>query len=233
MSDYSNLTIITPTLNEVENISELINELTNTLPSAFIIVSDDGSSDGTREKVLEIEETNSHVSLLDRSNENIKGLTASIIHGIREANTEYFCVIDADLQHPPEVLKELHALLISGCDISAGRRNPYKENQGIHRIIVTKVATLIAKIYFKIKGISVNDPMSGLFAAKKDYVLDIINKDESRFEPKGYKVLFDILKAAPRGTKFKDVLYQFRFRTGGESKMQAKHAWYFLRGLLK
>ena len=232
--NYSTLTIITPTLNEADNIRELIESLVNLYPDVFIIVADDGSNDGTQDRVLEINRFNKHIILLDRKNEPVKGLTASIVDGILKTQTKFFCVIDADLQHPPEVIGQIYDNLINGYDIVSGRRNPYKENQGLHRIIVTKIATIIARIYFKIlKGFTVHDPMSGLFGGHTYLVQEIIKNSQKRFEPKGYKVLFDILKACPRGVNFKDILYQFRFRTGGQSKMSAKHGWYFLRGLLK
>ncbi|MEX0595369.1 MAG: hypothetical protein WD512_02635, partial [Candidatus Paceibacterota bacterium] len=140
----------------------------------------------------------------------------------------------ADLQHPPLLIKELYDYAKGGIKIVAGVRNPYQENQGWHRIFVTKMATLLAKIYLKIFiNIKASDPMSGFFVAHTRDCQKLIAKYADRFEPCGYKVFFDLLKVSPRGTSYREIQYQFSFRTSGKSKLSPKHAFYFLRGLLK
>lgn len=231
---FSDFTIISPALNEAENITELIETLSSLFPEVKIIVADDGSTDGTQSICQEFSRQGLAVTLLDRSKETEKGITASVLDAIQNCKTTYFAVIDADLQHPPEVLQKLFVLLKENYAVVSGARIPYQENQGMHRIIVTRLATYLAKIYLRLfKKLSVQDPMSGFFAAKTDYVQSIIKDNFSRFELNGYKVFFDLLKSSPADLKFSEIQYQFRFRKGGQSKLKPMHALYFLRGMLR
>ena len=63
--DYSSVTVIIPTLNESENIGELIRMITGTYPGIKITVADDGSTDGTGKIVRAIGKANGKVKLLD------------------------------------------------------------------------------------------------------------------------------------------------------------------------
>ncbi len=232
--DFSDLTIISPTLNEEQNIPELLRVLTEIYTGASIIIADDGSKDRTAEIVRDWIIKNPKIKLLDRSAKPVKGLTASVMEAIQEAETKYFLVIDADLQHPPLLIKDLYDLARNGTKIVAGVRKPYQENQGWHRIVITKSATLLAKLYLKIvKGLIVSDPMSGFFLSNSQDCQKLIKEHELRFEPLGYKVFFDLLKIFPKDTSYQEIQYQFSFRTNGKSKLSPKHAFYFLRGLLK
>ena len=42
------------------------------------------------------------------------GLSGAVLHGMKVARGKYLCVMDADLQHPPEKLPDLLAMLRSG-----------------------------------------------------------------------------------------------------------------------
>lgn len=231
--DYSKLTVITPTLNESRNIAELIQVLLNLYPGVSVIVADDGSNDGTQSIVNQFHKANSRVRLLDRTYAAVHGLTASVMDAILSVDTEFFIVIDADLQHPPELIAEIYSKITDANTIVSGRRNPYQENQGWHRIFMTRISTLIARLYLKSKGLSVGDPMSGFFGCNTKLAKEIVRNNSARFQGEGYKILFDLLKSAPSGIVFNEVGYQFRFRTEGKSKLQPKHALYFLRSLFK
>ena len=75
--------------------------------------------------------------------------------------------------------------------------------------------------------------MSGFFGGKTSFVQGVIKSNKNRFEPRGYKVFFDLLKATSGSFNYAETMYQFRFRTSGESKLAPRHAWYFLRSLLR
>ena len=234
LNTFSDLTIISPTLNEEKNIEELLSILSESFVDVSIIIVDDGSSDRTTAIVEDWSTKNKKVRLINRKNAEVKGLTASVMEGIKDARTNFFAVIDADLQHPPLLIKDLYDLANLGTSFVAGVRKPYQENQGWHRILVTKVATQLAKFYLKFfKGLSCSDPMSGFFVAQTKLCQEIINNFENRFEPKGYKIFFDLLKLAPKGITYQEIQYQFSFRTSGKSKLNPMHAIYFLRGLFK
>lgn len=75
--------MIIPTYNEEGTIVTLMELLIKLYPGISIIFDDDGSSDYTQKKVYEFLNQVNHVFLLDRSNEKIKGLTASVLDGIK------------------------------------------------------------------------------------------------------------------------------------------------------
>ena len=231
--NYSELTIITPTLNEADNIRELHDSLYSLYPEISMIVADDGSKDSTVETVKDLQKRNKKLFLIDRKEESVKGLTVSILDGIKACETKYFCVMDADLQHPPEVVSKLYEMVCKKYDIVSGCRKPYQENQGFHRIIITRIATFFAKSYLKLNGLKIVDPMSGFFCSKTELCKKIIDQNYNRFEFSGYKVLFDLLRLVKEKISFKEYSYQFRFRKGGKSKLQPKHGLYFLRSLFK
>ncbi len=87
-------TIIIPTLNEQENIGRMISHLLSIHPLLSIIVSDDGSTDGTSEIVKEWNLKNKKIFFLDRKGEPIKGLTISLVDALNIVKTKYFFVID-------------------------------------------------------------------------------------------------------------------------------------------
>lgn len=231
---YSDLSIIIPTLNEAGNIRELITELLELYPQVKILVVDDGSRDGTIELVSNLSRTNPQVDLLDRTTAEVKGITAAVLAGIDHVSTKYFQVIDGDRQHPPALIKDLYAKLLTGNQLVSGARLPYKENQGLHRILITKVATSLARAVLSLKlGRRVQDPMSGFFAGERIFVKRLIENNTAAFVPQGYKILFDLLKLNNRQFAFSEIPYQFLFRSNGQSKLRPKHAFLFLKSILK
>ncbi|MEI8384650.1 MAG: glycosyltransferase, partial [Nitrosomonadaceae bacterium] len=98
--------VVIPTLNETDNIDPLLTRLfALDLPqgSFEVIIVDDGSKDGTPDKVRAWE-GRAPVRLIERREK--PDLTASILAGVAVAQGEVIVVMDADLSHPPE---RLHA----------------------------------------------------------------------------------------------------------------------------
>ena len=62
-------------------------------------------------------------------------------------------------------------------------------------------------------------------------IQEIIAKKYSRYELRGYKVLFDTLKYLPRGTKVYQLKYDFGLRAEGVSKIHYRHVLYYFRSL--
>ena len=98
--DQNNSTVILPTLNEAENIKQVISELLEECPDSDIIVADDGSVDGTDEIVRRMSKTEGRIIFLDRKNRKEHGLTASVIDAVLIAKGAKIAVMDADRQHP-------------------------------------------------------------------------------------------------------------------------------------
>lgn len=231
--DYSNLTVIIPTLNEEKSIGYLLNELTRRFPRIHIIVSDDGSTDSTPQEVEKIANQNDFVSLLDRKGSPVVGLTASVLDALFAVQTQFFAVMDGDLQHPIGVIPQLFDKLICGASLVSGTRDTIDINQPRSRVFATQFFTAIALINLRSRGIRVTDPLSGLFAGNTEVIRALVRNNPSKFELKGYKIFFDLLRLLPSGTKIEEISYSFLCRNSGSSKAGVKHALRFLRSLIR
>ena len=96
--------VVIPTLNEADNIDPLLTSLfaLNLPPNHFeVIFADDGSNDGTPDKVRAWEKKE-NVRLVERREK--PDLTASILAGVAIARSNVIVVMDADLSHPTDRL---------------------------------------------------------------------------------------------------------------------------------
>lgn len=128
--DRSLLTIIVPVFNEEDVLPELFDRLRATLArlgfdDAELIFVDDGSDDGSREQV----------SRLAGEDQRIRGIfltrnfghQAAVSTGLAHARGSVVCVMDGDLQDPPELLPDLVAALEAGADVALAVRRKRKE----------------------------------------------------------------------------------------------------------
>jgi dolichol-phosphate mannosyltransferase len=213
--------VILPTLNEGDNIVPMIETISNLYPSSKVIVMDDNSIDGTREKVLDRYPNSDRVKVI-RRNPKDSGLTASIIEGILNVDTKYFVVMDADFQHPPQSLGDMIDSLNEGNDLVIGVRED-KMSMMFYRQIASWGAHVMASTYLACKRRPRSrDTMSGFFGGDTALCQKIIRENGHKFERKGFKALFDILKFAPRDLKIGEVVFKFNTRRSGESKLSSK-----------
>ncbi len=226
---YSEFTVIIPVLNEGRNIGRLLQLLTESYKGISILVADDGSRDNTQLAVRSFAERNRNAKLIDRSNAAIKGLTASVMDSVRKANTKYVIIMDGDLQHPPEAIRELAEKLKSLDVVGAARRNVLV-SWPWNRKLISMVATELARLRL---GKNIQDPLSGFFGARTELFKGVLAKSGKRFEKEGYKVFFDLLKCCPKGTRIGHVYYDFGLRKGGESKIRMRHMLIFFRSLFR
>lgn len=121
------LSVVVPCFNEVETIGELMQRITKVASNTFgdhyeIILVDDGSRDGTWQKISVSAGTDPHIVgvKLSRNHGHQHALTA----GLSMVRGRYVLVIDADLQDAPEHLPNMHALMLrEGADVVYGKRS--------------------------------------------------------------------------------------------------------------
>lgn len=229
--NYSDVTVIIPTLNESGTIRNLLIELIRRYPNISLLVSDDGSEDGTVSIVEALDY--SSVSVIDRRPAKVKGITVSVLDAIAECRTPYFVVMDGDFQHPPSLIFEIVKRLRAKGRLVIGSRMSSASFSSRYRKLISLVATFLARCFLLFRKIDVSDPMSGCFGAETQWMKTIILANKHRYELAGYKVLFDTLKIVPSDFKVEEVGYQFAERPLGSSKFRGKHVMLLLRSLFR
>ena len=219
------LSLIIPSYNERANLQDLIYRIMATLaPINFeVTIVDDNSPDGTGEMVDALKETYPNLSLLKRSGKF--GLSSAIIDGFRNSapHSQILAVMDADLQHPPELLLKMYEEIVNGNDlVVASRYVPGGSAAGMtaYRQLISIVATLIARTTFPKKKL-VADSMSGFFMLRREILFGI------ELNPIGYKILLEILvKGSQR--KITEIPYTFKDRINGKSNLNMREIYNYL-----
>jgi dolichol-phosphate mannosyltransferase len=219
------ISIIVPTYNERDNITPLIERIDHAMsPRDYeVVFVDDNSRDGTAELINSLS-GQYPVRALVRKDE--RGLATAVIHGIEHSEGGTIVVMDADLQHPPEVIPALLNKIESGADIAIASRyveGGRMKEWGLVRRIISKVAIMLARLLLPATR-KVKDPMSGFFALKRQAL------GKSRLKPTGYKILLEILIEG-KFQKAAEVPFTFENRSLGESKLNAHQQIEYLKHL--
>jgi dolichol-phosphate mannosyltransferase len=213
--------LVIPTLNEAGNIPVLLGRIHDSLSRVGIdyeiIVVDDDSHDGTADVVTEHAKRDPSVRLFVRK--GARGLAGAVIHGWEHTDADFLGVIDADLQHPPEVLPTLLAPVLDGADVAIASR--YASGNGVgdwnkFRLLVSRASTL-ATAPLQRKNLRVKDPLSGFFVVRRESI------DGLTLQPEGFKILLEILVKG-RIRNAVEVPFQFGNRHAGKSKADFKVA---------
>ena len=195
----------------------------NLCPDDFeIIFVDDGSTDETTDKI-KAWSRHSNVRLIERRQN--PDLTASILAGVAEAESEVIIVMDADLSHSPEIISALITPVLQGdYDVVVGSRyvsGGSTENWPFYRQLLSRMGGWIAQPIC-----DVNDATSGLFAFRRELAASISNN------ARGYKILLELLMANYGKLRIKEVPINFHDRAHGESKLSFSHQLTYVQRLI-
>lgn len=205
------IALVIPTLNEVDNIAPLLARIAqcSPVPNQIIFV-DDGSTDGTRERILSLA-SSMPVGLIERDAPSL-GLAGAVIAGARAATGEWLVVMDADLSHPPEKIAELLQPLLEGrADMVIGSRyvkGGSTPGWPIWRKMLSRAAAAFA---YPLTG--VHDSMCGFFAMPRKLLLELTPSAT------GFKIAFEVLVQGGRNLRVVEIPIAFRDRCRGVSKM--------------
>jgi dolichol-phosphate mannosyltransferase len=205
------LSIIIPVYRERENLGVLIPRIVRAVKGGKyeIVVVDDNSGDGTDKLVRGMSRRNPSIRLLERKGK--LGLASAIAEGVSFSKGESILVMDGDLSHPPEKIRELgHSL--SKYDLVIGSRNMpggAVQSWPLERKLISGGATFLARLLVRNE---ISDPMSGFFAVRRSVF------GKTRLRVRGYKVLLNILVDNP-GIRIKEIPYLFKDRYAGSTKL--------------
>jgi dolichol-phosphate mannosyltransferase len=226
------LSLVIPTYNESRNLEELLARLTSILDARLpgdyeLIVVDDDSPDQTWALALRLAEKHPAVRVMRRRGE--KGLSTAVVRGWQAARGEVLAVIDADLQHPPEVIDQLWDEMAKGADLAVGSRHVGGggvSDWSAARRARSRGAQLMGLCVLPSVVSRVSDPMSGYFMVRRAALEGVA------LSPLGYKILVEVLGRGRIGA-IAEVGYVFRERTAGESKVTARLYFEYLRHLVR
>jgi dolichol-phosphate mannosyltransferase len=224
------LALIIPTLREAKNLAGLLGHVRSVLNPVGIdyemIVVDDDSRDGTEEIVSAIACEDRRVRLLVRKGE--RGLSGAVLYGWRQTNAAILGVMDADLQHPPELLPRLLSAILAGNDLAIGSRYTAGGQLGAWNPIRKWLSTVAVWATWPIqrKGIRAHDPMTGFFLLRRECI------DGIDFQPSGFKLLLEILVRG-RIRSVAEIPLAFGLRSQGASKANFKVGWDYAKLLAR
>ena len=218
------VSIIVPTLNEVENVEPLTRGImASGIEPLEIVFVDDGSSDGTGERVRGLA-AEFPVRLLLRENPTL-GLSGAVVAGARAATGDLLVIMDADLSHPPNRIPDLVRPLREGaCDMVIGSRyvrGGTTPEWPLWRKTMSRAASAFAYPLTR-----VHDSMCGFFAIPRSRLL------ERAPAATGFKIAFEIIVHDRRSLRVQEIPIAFRDRVKGVSKMTFRVASvFFIRWL--
>ncbi|MGD0461458.1 MAG: polyprenol monophosphomannose synthase [Tepidisphaeraceae bacterium] len=223
---HPDVSIIVPTINEAENLPVLLERIAAALAGASweVLIVDDNSRDATPRVCAQLAQRYP-LKLLVRA-KPANGLSGAVLHGMAAAGGKFLCVMDADLQHPPERLAALLEPLRSGeADFVLGSRympgGSTDDEWGIFRKFNSQLATLLARPFAG----RTTDPMAGFFALKRESYAAATN-----LTPLGYKIALELMCKC-RVKTVKEIPIHFGMRQRGESKLSLKQQFRYLEHL--
>lgn len=172
MEYKKDISIIIPLFNEEESLGELHEWTKKTMvENGFdyeMIFVDDGSTDGSWEKIQELAKADPDVKGISfRRN---YGKSAALFHGFEAAVGRVVCTMDADLQDSPEELPEMYRMVVEdGYDVVSGWKQHRQDNK-MTKNLPSKLYNATARM---ITGIKLHDMNCGIKAYRHEVVKSI------------------------------------------------------------
>lgn len=224
------LSLVIPTLNEAGNIALALDRAVTALKEVAlpweILVVDDSSSDGTQRIVERYHDLEPRVRLINRSGQ--RGLAGAITYGWAQTDADIIGVMDADLQHPPELLPLLLDEISNGRDLAIASRyvkSGSTDNWSRGRQLLSHLAIVVSRP-FQRQTSKIKDPMSGFFLLRRECIAGL------EFQPTGFKLLLEIL-AKGKIRSVAEVPFKFESRHSGASKANAMTGIHYFTLLYK
>jgi len=211
------ISIVVPTRNESENIAPLLERITGAVGELAVeVIFVDDSSDNTTQVIMNVApDYGLPTKVVARPPERRNGLGKAVVEGMRVARADWICVMDGDLQHPPEVIPQLLARAESkgATLVAASRLRAGGSVDGLspRRQFISHALALTSRVAFPKRLHEVTDPLTGFFLVRRELL------DFDSLQPEGFKILLEILVRTPT-LLIAEVPFAFAARQHGTSK---------------
>ena len=177
------LSVIIPCYNEVDTIEPMLERVEEIGLADEIVIVDDGSKDGTRDLLREIE-AQAHANVRIIYHDHNQGKGAALVTGFSHASGDIFLIQDADMEYDPRdypiLLKPLQegiARVVYGSRFLGGPRKA----MNFWNMIANKILTLTTNILY---NAIISDMETGYKVFRSDVVRDmVIHAHSFDFEP--------------------------------------------------
>lgn len=202
------ISVVVPIHNELDNLDLLFGRLTGSLdelnlPYEILLV-DDGSTDGSTDKIRELARTDDRVkAVILRRN---FGQTAAMKAGLDMASGDVIVTLDGDLQNDPDDIALLLSKLDEGFDLVHGWRKE-RQDAWLHRTFPSRVANWLIS---RVTGFPIHDLGCTLKAMRREIASELeLYGEMHRFIP---------ILAHRRGARCAEVVVQHHPRKFGKTK---------------
>lgn len=198
------LAVIVPVFKERDNIKPLLQRLATVLASVNheIIFVDDDSPDSTSRTIREIALTNPHIRVLTRIRR--RGLSSACLEGM------------------------MATLRTGNVDLVVGTRHAGTGSMGKFSASRVRLSNLGRRLSRLVCRCELSDPMSGFFMLTRPFLEQTVRHTSGI----GFKILLDLMAAAPRPVRLTEIPYTFGARLHGESKLDIMVGLEYLQLLL-
>jgi dolichol-phosphate mannosyltransferase len=223
------LSLVVPTYNEAENIEPFLQRIRGLLDPVLgnryeVIVVDDNSPDETWKVAAGIQDVYPQLLVFRREHE--RGLSSAVVRGWQVATGDILATINADFQHPPELLPKMLEL-VRGADLVTATRlgatGSFGEMPWLRRLLSRGARQagqfLVPQIFNR-----VSDPLSGYYLFRREAIAGI------ELRPTGFKTLIEVL-ARGRVETIGECGYAMQERRRGTSNVRWRHLLEYLKQL--
>lgn len=225
-------TIIPATFNEADNVLPLVNAIRGVLQQTrlhYEILFVDDSTDHTPRILRMVSKKYKEVRFLHRPKEYRTGLASAFTSGFQLAKGDIICCMDADFQHPPELIPKLvMAVKKTPATVAVASRHVLGGSivglESWYRKIASGASKFVAHLLLP-RTRKTKDPMSGFFAFKRS----LLRKKTLR--PTGFKILVELLVRITDAVVV-DIPLKMQKRLAGTTKASVsqgieffKHVW--------
>jgi glycosyltransferase involved in cell wall biosynthesis len=236
------VTYVIPCRNEADNIDPLVARLLAAaaplteeapagadLSSLVEILFVDDSEDETPEVVRKLKADGLPVEVLHREpGQREGGMAGALTAGFAQARGTVICVLDADLQHPPELTPDLIRPILRGeAELAiASRYIPGGSAAGLGgrwRLAASVGSKKIIHLLMP-RTRKLTDPGGNFFAFQRSLL------DGVTLRPQGFKMLMEIL-AKTQWSRTVELPYVFENRNAGSTSFSSREVWRFFQHL--